>query len=283
MTGLDQFSGGGKADSEYNNRFHRKIMVIDGKIGYTEGINLADEYINEISVYGHWKDCALRLEGEAVRELTRLFIIDWGMDTKKYVKIREDYYPVVNSKGEGYVIAFGDAPKPLRKTRVCQELLKTMFSSPLSYMYMTSPYLILDNDMLQSLENAALRGVDVRIIVPNIPDKKIIKFMGYSYYLRLLSSGVKIYEYTPGFIHAKTFISDDKYAMVGTINLDYRSLVHHFENGVWMYGIESKSTLKKDYLETVEKSREIKNEEVENASWYIKPPQAALRFLAPLM
>lgn len=248
----------GSADSEFNNRNHRKITVIDGVVGYTGGINIADEYINEYEKYGHWKDVGIRLEGEAVWELTKLFLIDFGINVKTMPKIENDIYPEVsNVKEEGYVVPFGDGPKPLYERRVGKSVIQNLLNTVTKYVYITTPYLIIDNDLCVSIENAALRGVDVRIIVPHIPDKKIVFNMTRSFYKRLMSAGVKIYEYEPGFIHAKTYIADDKYAMVGTINLDYRSLVHHFENGVWMYNCECIKDLKNDIEDTLSKSIEI--------------------------
>lgn len=248
----------GNADSEFNNRSHRKITVIDGKVGYTGGINLADEYINEFEKYGHWKDTAIRLEGEAVWELTKLFLIDFGINVKKMPVIKEELFPAQSEiKEKGYMIPFGDGPHPLYERRVGKSVIQNMVNSAVRYAYMTTPYLIMDNDLCQSIENAALRGVDVRIIVPHIPDKKLVFGMTQSFYKRLMDAGVHIYEYEPGFIHAKSYIADDKYAMIGTINLDYRSLVHHFENGVWMYQCKSIGALKSDIEATFENSIKV--------------------------
>ncbi len=248
----------GNADSEFNNRSHRKICVIDGKVGYTGGVNIADEYINEISRFGHWKDTAIRLEGEAVWELTRLFLTDYGLNTKHLPATNGELYPEQSYIcANGYVIPFGDGPRPLYERRVGKSVIQNMLSSATEYMYMTTPYLIIDNELCQSIENAALRGVDVRIAVPHIPDKKLVFGMTRSFYPRLMKAGVRIYEYEPGFLHAKSYIADDEYAMIGTINLDYRSLVHHFENGVWMYRCDSIKALKSDIEETIKKSIEV--------------------------
>lgn len=210
----------GNADSEFNNRSHRKITVIDGKVGYTVGINLADEYINEVVKHGHWKDIGIRLEGEAVWELTKLFLIDFGINVRKMPEIKEELFPLQNEINEdGYIIPFGDGPNPLYKHRVGMSVIQNMLNSATRYVYMTKPYLIIDNALCLSIENAALRGVDVRIIVPYIPDKKIILSMTRSFYKRLMDAGVHIYEYEPGFIHAKSYLADDEYAMIGTINL----------------------------------------------------------------
>lgn len=246
------------ADSEFNNRSHRKICVIDGKIGYTGGVNIADEYINEVVKFGHWKDVGIRLEGEAVWELTKLFLVDYGINEKEVLVTGNALYPSQpDLEEEGYLIPFGDGPHPIYKRRVGKSVIQNMLSGATRYAWMTSPYLIIDNDLCTDLENAALRGVDVRIIVPHIPDKKLILWMTQSFYPRLMDAGVKIYEYEPGFIHAKSYLVDDDYAMIGTINLDYRSLVHHFENGVWMYQCEANKALKADIDNTLSKSIEI--------------------------
>lgn len=247
----------GNADSEFNNRSHRKITVIDGRIGYTGGVNIADEYINEIVKFGHWKDVGLRLEGEAVWELTRLFCIDYGVNVREEFLPRSEYYPAVETQAQGYVIPFGDGPRPLYERRVGKTAIQNLLANATRYAYMMTPYLIIDNELCQAIENAALRGVDVKIIVPHIPDKKIVFGMTRSFYSRLMAAGVQIYEYEPGFVHAKTYLVDDEYAMVGTINLDYRSLVHHFENGVWMYRTESIAALKQDVENTLTKSIKI--------------------------
>ena len=247
----------GQADGEFNNRSHRKICVIDGKVGYTGGVNIADEYINEIVKFGHWKDTGIRLEGEAVWELTRLFLSDYGLNVKALPKDEYELYPTSDIVENGFVVPFGDGPSPIYEHRVGKSVIQNMLGSATRYMYMTTPYLIIDNDLCTSIESAALRGVDVRIIVPHIPDKKLVFGMTKSFYHRLMKSGVKIYEYEPGFIHAKSYIADDEVAMIGTINLDYRSLVHHFENGVWMYRCDCIRDLKADIEKTIEKSIEI--------------------------
>ena len=244
----------GNADSEFNNRSHRKIMVIDGKIGYTGGVNIADEYINEIVKHGHWKDVGLRLEGDAVRELTRLFLLDYGLNVRREPEVRQDYFPPYSAGGEGWLIPFGDGPAPIYQHQVGKSVIQNMLGQAQRYVYMMTPYLIIDSELCKSIENAALRGVDVRIIVPHIPDKKLILEMTRSYYARLMSAGVQVYEYEPGFIHAKCYLADDEIAMVGTINLDYRSLVHHFENGVWMYRTECIPSIRQDFADTLAKS-----------------------------
>lgn len=272
----------GNADSEFNNRSHRKITVIDGKVGYTGGINLADEYINEIVKYGHWKDIAIRLEGEAVWELTRLFLIDYGINVKRLPETRNDLFPRQDLCEKGYLIPFGDGPHPLYDRRVGKSVIQNMLNFATKYAWLTSPYLIIDNDLCLSIENAALRGVDMRIIVPHIPDKKLVFVMTRSFYQRLMSAGVRIFEYEPGFIHAKSYLADDSYAMVGTINLDYRSLVHHFENGVWMYQCKAVQDLRSDMEETLKKCIEVTPGMVKN-NLLQRMICAVVRIFAPML
>ena len=248
----------GQADNEFNNRSHRKIMVIDGKVGYTGGVNIADEYINEKVLFGLWKDVGIRLEGEAVAQLTSIFLADYEMNVKTPVAEFAPYFGNGSSLAdEGYVIPFGDGPNPMFKHRVAKIMIMNMLNQAQDYVYMMSPYLIIDNELCQAMENAAMRGIDVRIITPHIPDKKVVFVMTRSYYKRLMDAGVKIYEFEPGFVHAKVYLSDDKYSIVGTINLDYRSLVHHFENGVWLYKHEVLGQIKDDLENTISKSIEV--------------------------
>ncbi len=272
----------GNADSEFNNRSHRKITVIDGEIGYTGGINIADEYINAVQKHGHWKDTAVRLEGEAVWELTKLFLTDFGINVSKIPVIREDCYPASKIRESGYIIPFGDGPNPIYQHRVGKSVIQNMLNSATDYVYMTTPYLIIDNDLCQSIENAALRGVDVRIVVPHIPDKKIVFGMTRSIYPRLMAAGVKIYEYEQGFVHAKSYVADGKYAMIGTINLDYRSLVHHFENGVWMYKATAIKDIETDIRSTMQKCIEIKSDMLKTnlPTRFIR---AVVRIFAPML
>ncbi|MDE6029709.1 MAG: cardiolipin synthase [Clostridiales bacterium] len=244
----------GQANNEFNNRNHRKITVIDGKVGYTGGVNIADEYINRIQRFGHWKDVGLRLQGEAVNELTRLFLIDYGISDKKADDNFSDYYCYEQCEQDGYCIPFGDGPKPVYDRQVAKSVILNMLNQAKRYVYITTPYLIIDSELIEALENAAIRGIDVRIITPHVPDKKLVFLMTRSHYNRLLAAGVKIYEYERGFVHAKTYISDDETAMVGTVNMDYRSLVHHFENGVWIYKHDVIADIKNDFLCTQEQS-----------------------------
>ena len=272
----------GQADSEFNNRSHRKIMVIDGYIGYTGGVNIADEYINEIVKFGHWKDVGIRLEGEAVCGLTELFLTDFGINFKELKSPHKDIYPAHKVEANGYVIPFGDGPRPLYDRRVGKSAIQNILASATEYVYITTPYLIIDNELCTAIENTAIKGIDVRIITPHIPDKKLVFSMTCSFYSRLINAGVKIYEYTPGFIHAKTVVSDGKYAMVSTINLDYRSLVHHFENGVWLYNADCIEDIYRDISETLEKSEEIKKEDLKT-NIFARIVRSLVRIFAPLL
>ena len=255
----------GQADGEFNNRSHRKILVIDGKVAVTGGVNIADEYINQKEVYGHWKDTGIKLEGKAVNELTKLFLSDFYINFRREENIDFDrYYVSENVDNDSYVIPFGDGPNPMYEKNIGKTVIMNILNQAKEYVYITTPYLIIDNELTKAIENTALRGVDVRIIVPHIPDKKLVFEMTKSNYRLLIKSGVKIYEYEPGFIHAKSYISDDKVAMIGTINLDYRSLMHHFENGVWIYGDRVILDMKKDLIDTMEKSIYMNKEKIKD-------------------
>lgn len=254
----------------HNNRDHRKITVIDGNVGFTGGINLADEYINEIPKFGHWKDTAVKLEGNAVNNLTALFWLFWNMQSKRPMEYEFAWYldkELCTEKGKGVVMPYGDGPETFYPESIGKNVYLNMIHGAKSYLYITTPYLICDNELMNALRLAAKRGVDVRIITPHIPDKKAIFLMTRSSYERLIADGVKIYEYTPGFIHAKNFVCDDKFATCGTINLDYRSLVHHYECGVWMYSVDCIWDMKKDFEDTLEQSERIENSGTEVKGW----------------
>ena len=273
----------GNADGEFNNRSHRKIMVVDGKIGYTGGVNIADEYINEVERFGHWKDIGIRLEGDAVKELTKLFWIDYGLNVRKQPEISEAYFPELPENGSGgYMIPFGDGPNPIYQRRVGKSVIQNMISQANRYVHIMTPYLIIDNELCQTIENAAMRGMSVQIIVPHIPDKKLVFEMTKSYYHRLLEAGVEIYEYEPGFIHAKSYLVDDEYAMIGTINLDYRSLVHHFENGVWMYHCGCIRDMEEDFEQTLGLSLKV-DETMLRSNLLIRLVRSLVRTIAPLL
>lgn len=266
-----------------NHRDHRKILVIDGHTAFSGGINLADEYINKIERFGYWKDTAIMLRGEAVWNLTAMFLQTWNAfyyktDSdfsifKPDVHIQQSYY-------DGYIQPYGDSP--LDDEIVGEYTYLNIINQAINYVYIFTPYLIIDNEMMTALCLAAKRGVDVRIVTPGIPDKKMIFLLTQSYYEQLLENGVKIYEYTPGFIHAKCFVADDVIATVGTINLDYRSLYLHFECGVYMYRTKAVLDVKKDAIDTIGQSREIRLEDT-RTGWFKGLFQAVLRVFAPLL
>ena len=255
-----------QANSEFNNRSHRKITVIDGKVVHTGGYNLADEYINAVEKYGHWKDSGLRLSGAAAQEFTKILLYSYGTNVKEKDPDYGKYFPAVESapaaEGDGYLVPFTDGPEPFYPRRVGQSLIQNMFETATESVTVTTPYLICDNELMTSIENAALRGVRVRIITPHVPDKKIIFAMTRSSYARLMKAGAEIYEYKPGFLHQKTVLADGKIALVGTINFDYRSLVHHFENGVWMYRCACLKQLAEDQEAVLSESVRIERDTV---------------------
>lgn len=273
----------GGLDSEFNNRNHRKIVAIDGKIGYTGGFNLADEYVNKKVRFGKWKDSGIRLEGKAVFELVKLFLIDFGLNDKENIEVPDNAFSESGSnKFYGYVMPFGDGPKPLYQRSVSKAVIQSLLASAKNYVYISTPYLIVDNDLLSDIENASLRGVEVKIAIPGIPDKKIVYEITKSCYSRLLSAGVKIYEYTPGFVHAKNYLVDGEYALSGSINLDYRSLVHHFENGVLVYKTESVKDIENDLNTLFSQCKQVHIETIKNGP--VKRLFISLiKFFAPLM
>lgn len=267
-----------------NNRDHRKITIIDGHTGFTGGINLADEYINIGSKFGHWKDTGIMLKGEAVWNLTLMFLQTWRMLTKQednyslYTPMRHKKTPVYS---DGYVQPYGDTP--VDSEIVGENIYLNMINKAKYYVYITTPYLIIDNEMVTALTLAAKSGIDVRIITPGIPDKKIVYMVTQSYYQELVRAGVKIYQYTPGFIHAKTVIVDDTVATVGTINFDYRSLYLHFECGVWMFNTSTIFEIKEDFKNTLEVCDQVTLEEIKNTSGLKTLGQSLLRLIAPLL
>ena len=264
-----------------NNRDHRKILVIDGKVAYTGGTNLADEYINEKERFGHWKDTAILLRGEAVWSFTVMFLNMWNFAAGT----KEDFgtfRPVLESGCcTGFVQPYGDSP--LDDEPVGETVYLNLINKAKRYVYLTTPYLIIDHTTVSALSSAAKAGVDVRIITPHIPDKKVIFEVTRAHYLPLLEAGVKIYEYTPGFIHAKTFAADDRFGTVGTVNMDYRSMFLHFEDGVMLYDTPSVLDIKKDFLATLEASQEVTLEESKSSPLRKRALRGLLRIFAPLM
>lgn len=268
--------------TDYNYRDHRKILVIDGSIAFTGGINLADEYINEIEVYGHWKDTAVMIQGEVVDSFTLMFLQMWNVDEEHRSYMTELYKSKPLEKIEkGYVLPFGDSP--LDNDKVGQMIYMDILNRAEDYVHIMTPYLILDGEMLTSLQFAARRGVDVKIIMPHIPDKKIVFAQSRNHYKELIEFGVKIYEYTPGFIHAKTFVSDGKKAVVGTINLDYRSLYHHFECGLYMEEVSSIVDIERDFTDTLKQSQRVTLNDIKKFNIFMVMVAKALKIFAPLM
>jgi cardiolipin synthase len=237
-----------------NHRDHRKILVIDGETAYTGGINLADEYVNVRERFGHWKDTAIMLKGEAVKSFTMMFLQNWNLfegenEYKKFIFKSNDYIK------DGYVMPFGDSPYD--NELVSETVYLHIINHAKKYIHIMTPYLILDNEMYKALEYAAKRGVDVKIICPHIADKPSAYMIARTYYEKLIEKGIKIYEYTPGFIHAKVFVSDDYKAVVGTINLDFRSLYLNFECGVYLQDASIIKVIENDYQKTLNMSEEI--------------------------
>ena len=263
-----------------NYRDHRKITVIDGNVGFCGGINLADEYINAYERFGHWKDTAVLLRGKAVWNLTLMFLMMWQFTTTVENDI-DRYRPTDDRPGRGFVQPFGDSP--LDNKNVSENAYMQILNRANKYVYMTTPYLILDNEMVTALTIAAQSGIDVRIITPAIPDKWYVHIVTRSFYAQLIRAGVRIYEYTPGFIHAKMFCSDDEVAIVGTANMDYRSFYLHFECGVVFYQQEMARSVKEDILQTLQVCRPVTLEEMESLPLPRRLLAKLLRLVAPLM
>ena len=264
--------------SQLNNRDHRKIMVIDGQVAYSGGINLADEYINEKQLYGRWKDVGFRITGEGVTGYLRMFAEFWNAFSGD--KITMEVPNSGEGEGRGYVLAYYDSP--MHEEHVSNELYVEMLSAATRYVWFYTPYLMLGDSLFDAFIRAAKRGVDVRIIMPGIPDKKMVYRLSRSYYKDLLKAGVKIYEYTPGFVHAKAFIADDKVAGIGTVNLDYRSLFLHFECSSVFYKADIIEELKEDYLSTQHTCAQITLEDVKTGLLH-QLGNNFLRVIAPLL
>ena len=269
-----------------NNRSHRKICVIDGHTGFTGGINLADEYINRKKRFGHWKDTAVMLKGEAVWNMTAMFLHMWTVVTgSKDIPDFENYLPHKYHpdpfESDGFVQPFCDSP--LDGEVVGENVYMNIINRAKHYVYICTPYLIIDNEMMTALCLAAKSGVDVRIMTPGVPDKKMVFLLTQSYYEQLLEAGVRIYEYQPGFLHAKSFVCDDEIAVVGTINLDYRSLYLHFENGIWMYKNEVIRDILQDFVETLNYCDPISIDFCKNRNIFIRGFQSILRLFAPML
>ena len=267
--------------THYNNRDHRKIMVIDGRAAFTGGVNLADEYINRVDLHGHWKDVAVRITGEAVQGFTLMFLQMWNVESWE----QEDYgrYLAASAPVEaaGWVIPYGDSP--FDQENVGEMVYMDILNRAESYVHIMTPYLIIDHEMITALTFAAKRGVDVKLIVPSRPDKRAVFAVTKSYYQELIEGGVEIYEYTPGFIHAKMFVSDGDTAVVGSINLDYRSLYLHFECAAMMYGVKAVGDIERDFQATLAQCRRMTVEDCRRDKLGRRMLGWILRPLAPLM
>ncbi len=268
--------------SHYNYRDHRKILVIDGKVAFNGGVNLADEYINRKERFGHWKDTAVMLKGDAVKSFTLMFLQMWNITEKepRFAPFLRDtgYVPEHPS---GFVIPYGDCP--LDGDKVGETVYMDIMNRATDYVHIMTPYLILDGELETAIKYAARRGVDVTLILPGIPDKSFAYALAKSHYRRLVEAGVKIYEYTPGFVHAKVFVSDDLKAVVGTINLDYRSLYHHFECATYMYKTACIQDIERDFQATLKKCRRVTPETIKNEKLSYKVMGQLMQFIAPLM
>ena len=265
-----------------NNRDHRKYLIADGKTAFTGGINLADEYINVKERFGHWKDSVIRLTGDAVWSMTVSFLAMWDFtegDSEHFTPFRAD--PAPAPECGGYVQPYSDCPWD--EEPIGQTVYLNLINRAKRYVYLTTPYLVPDHAANMALTAAAKSGVDVRIITPHIPDKKSVFELTRAHYPELLEAGVRIFEYTPGFIHAKNFVADDLYGTVGTVNLDYRSLFLHFEDGVLLYGTPTVADIKADFLATQAVSQEITLELCRRASWPRQLARTVLKVFAPLL
>ena len=266
-----------------NNRDHRKMTIIDGKVAFSGGVNLSDEYINIKHPYGEkWKDNGIKIVGDSIWNLTVMFLTLWNANQEEDKDIEKYKYDFKNEKinGDGYVVPFG--LNPASKRNVGEDVYLNIINSAKKYVYIFTPYLIIDTDMINSLIRASRRGVDIRIVVPGVPDKKMVYALTKLYFKILMNEGIKIYTYTPGFIHGKVFISDDVRSVVGTINMDYRSLYLHFENGIYLENNSEIKNIKKDFTNTFEVSH-LESEADIKTNLLTVIWQSILRLFAPLM
>ena len=268
--------------THYNYRDHRKILVIDGRVGFTGGVNLADEYINHVEKYGRWKDAAVMLEGEGVRSMTALFLQMWSvLQEPEFEQFLRPEVPA--ARAEGFVVPYGDCP--LDGERVGEMVYIDLLNRARKYVHIITPYLILDGELETALRFAAERGVDVHLILPGVPDKRFAYALAKTHYKALLSSGVKISEWTPGFTHAKLVVMDGVEAVVGTINLDYRSLYHHFEDAVWMVDAPCIRDIEQDFQHTLEQCRTVENTSTSiwQKQYLLRATGMLLKVIAPLL
>ncbi len=268
--------------THYNYRDHRKILVIDGRVAVNGGVNLADEYINRGSRFGHWKDCAVMLKGEAVRSFTLMFLQMWDLEAGELQDPQRLEAPVAREPAAaGFVMPYADCP--LDRERVGEWVYLDILNRARNYVHIMTPYLILDEEMETALKFAAERGVDVRLILPGIPDKRLPYSLAKTHYRSLLDSGVRIFEYSPGFVHAKLFVSDDREAAVGTVNLDYRSLYHHFECGTFLYRTDCVRDIEADFQAALARCRTVTRDTVKQEKLLVKLEGALMKVLSPLL
>ncbi|MBQ7915743.1 MAG: cardiolipin synthase [Firmicutes bacterium] len=265
-----------------NNRDHRKIVVIDGVTAFTGGVNLADEYINEKMRFGHWKDTGIMLQGDAVQNFTMMFLTMWNVDEPQPPTFRPYLTPhILGDEAAGYVVPYADSP--LEDENVGEHVYLDILYTSKRYVHIMTPYLIIGHELLQALTYAAKRGVEVELILPHIPDKWYAFQVARTYYRELLEEGVKIYEYTPGFIHAKSYVSDDEKAVVGSINMDFRSLYLHYECAALFFNNPAVADVEKDFQETKAKSQMMTIEDYNQLPLRGRIAGQILRLIAPLM
>jgi cardiolipin synthase len=267
-------------NAKLNYRDHRKILIVDGNVGFTGGINFADEYINRKIRFGHWKDTTVMLKGAAVWNLTLMFFQQWIFTTGEDVDLT-DFVPTEEYPSDGLVQPFGDSP--LDGENISENAYIQIINHARDYVWITTPYLIIDTQMTAALCVAAQSGVDVRIITPRFPDKWYVHPVSRSHYLQLLQAGVKVFEYTPGFMHAKMFVSDDEVSIVGTTNMDYRSFYLHFECGVAFFRSSVANKVRNDMVRTLDLCTEISLDVEENVSFPTRFARNVLKLFSPLM
>ncbi|VEU81062.1 cardiolipin synthase [Haploplasma axanthum] len=265
-----------------NYRDHRKIVVIDNKVGYTGGINIADEYINEYKRFGHWHDASVRIEGDAVWSLTLTFLENWNFSLKETEQVQyTKYYRKHKVEADGIVLPFADSP--IEKSNLTRDLYLYLINSAKKEILITSPYLIFDNELFTALKLAAHSGIDVKIIIPNIADKKLVYLVTESYAEELSQSGIKIYKYTPGFIHSKLLVIDHEKAVIGTTNLDFRSLYLHFEDNIYLYKSKTVESIRRFILNTLELSAFQTPDDLRKKSFILRIIQLIIKGFAPIL
>ena len=267
--------------SMFNNRDHRKIAILDGKTAFVCGTNLADEYINAERKYGIWKDACLMMKGDAAWGFLIIFLQTWDLITKKKTDVSYLQPEKDEQKADGLVQPYADSP--LDEVRLAENIFLSLIHGARRYLYITTPYLVLNSALKTAFATAAGKGVDVRIITPHIPDKKAVFLVTRANYRELLENGVKIYEYTPGFIHAKTYTCDDEYAVVGTINTDYRSLFLNFECAALLYKNSAIKEMREDFLQTAKQCEQVTLEKTNAVPWPVRLAQSVMNAFAPML